>query len=118
MPLLTLQNLKTDEPSALDYTALDGATDSFPFTGTQETYLLLRNTDVSDITVTLIGDQATSVKRSGIVDIDVSAGKDVLVPAGSDVKVSLLNAAAYLSDSESQPDITGGAATLLAALVA
>lgn len=116
MPLLVKQQVKTLlEPEQFDFVALDGSTDSFPYAGGED-YLLLQNTDGSPITLTLLGDEATSVNRDGITSIDVSGGKSVEVPANGFEIVRLVAARAYLTDSTNQPDITGGAATVNAAL--
>lgn len=116
MPLLVKQQLKSlIEPSEFNLVALDGSTDSFPYSRGED-FLLLENTDSSPITVTLIGNEVTSVNRPGITTIDVSSGKAVTIPANGWVIVRLIAAEAYLTDSDNQPDITGGAATVNAAL--
>lgn len=114
MPALTLQTIRSLEPKAFTQVALDG-TDSFPFSGDRD-FLLLENTSGSSITLTLLGDQATTVNREGITQIDVSGGKSVPVPANSFVIVDLVNAAAYLRDSNNMPDINGGTSNISASL--
>lgn len=121
MPLIPNTTLKSDEPVNVTFTALDGSTDAFGYTG-QAAYLVFQNSDASPATVVLLGDQATTVKRDGITDIDVSGGKSVTVPAAAGgvngfTKVYLPAAAAYLKDSTNQPNITGGASTLSALLL-
>lgn len=116
MPALTLQQLRSSEPKAFTFTDLDGTADSFPYNG-DRTFLLLENTSGSNVTLTLLGDAATNVDRTGITTIDVSGGKSVVVPANASVVVDLVNAGAYLSDANNMPGITGGSADIRAAVV-
>lgn len=114
MPLLTKQVIRSTEPTALTFTALDGSTDSFSYSGGDEV-LILENTTGAEVTVNLKGDQATTVTRSGITVIDVSGGKSVTLAANSFTKITLRDANAYLTDSGGQPDITGASASINAA---
>lgn len=116
MPLLVQQSLGSAEPKAINFVALDGSTDSFPFNN-DRAFLILQNTSGSTVTVVLLGNTATTVPCPGITTVDVSAGKSVPIAANSSVVVDLTNARAYLSDSDNRPDITGGTANINAALV-
>ncbi len=117
MPLLVQQSLRSSEPKALSFVALDGTADSFPYSSSQRAFLILQNSSGSPVTITMIGDEATTVNRQGITSIDVSAGKEVIVPANGSQVVDLINAGAYLSDSDGIPDITGATSVISAALV-
>ena len=116
MPTLTLQTLRSAEPKAFTMVALEGGNlDAFPFSGNRD-FLLFENTSSSMVTVTLLGDTVTTVNREGITTVDVSAGKTVTIPANSSVTVDLVNAGAYLTDANNMPSITGGSASINAAL--
>lgn len=115
MPLLVRQTLSSTEPKEINVVALDGSSDSFPYNN-ERSFLMLQNTGSSNITMVLLGNSATTVDRSGITEIDVSGGKSVTVNAGDTMIVDLTNASAFLSDSDNQPDITGGTADINAAL--
>ena len=114
MPLLTKQAIRSSEPSTLTFTQLDGSSDAIAYTGGDEV-LVLENTSGSEVTVTLLGNQATSVTRSGITRIDVSGGKSIALPANSYTKIFLRDASAYLTDSDNQPAINGASASINAA---
>ena len=117
MPLLVQQSLRSEEPKALSSVDLDGTADSFPYSSAQRAFLILQNSSGSPVTVTLLGDEATSVNRQGITSVDVSGGKEVTVPANGSQVVDLINAGAYLSDSDGLPEITGATSVISAALV-
>lgn len=117
MTALTATPLRIDEPDTLPLVALDGATDTFPFSG-NASWLVLQNNDASPITVTLLGDQASATtKLRGVTDFDATGGKDVTIAANSIHYVYLPAAAVFLPDSNKTPAINGAAATVSAALL-
>lgn len=116
MPALVTQSLRSNEPDALNFVALDGTSDSFSYSG-GESWLFLQNTSGSPVTVVLLGDQATTVNKPGITVVDVSGGKSVVVPGNNSVKVPLISARDFLTDANNQPDITGGTSAIMAAVV-
>lgn len=77
--------------------------------------LILRNPTAGSLTVTLDGDQSTTVSVSGMGDVSVSAGKSITVAAGATRAVRLDTIAAYLKGTVAVTGGTGLEAILLTA---
>ena len=83
MPLLTEQDLATNDQQTVTYTLLDGS-DTF-VVPSGKSYLLTRNPTVSTVNATMIGDEAPvthncpgfGTQTTSPVNIDVLADEDV-----------------------------------------
>jgi hypothetical protein len=77
---------ETDSRGAIGAIALTlttlGASDTLPYDATKRQALLLQNTSGSSMTVTIDGADGTNVPIDGIGNVTVSAGLNVVVPAG------------------------------------
>ena len=88
----------------LVFTTLTG-TDDLVYNNQRTEILILQNTTGSDVTVTVDGSGATTANCPGIGDIDVSAGKELVVTASGSETISIASISAYLSGTVA---VTGG----------
>ena len=75
---------------------------------TRQQVLVVSNTTGGDLTINILGDQATTVACPGVGNVDVSGGFDALVSDGQTIYIPINSIRSYLSDTTNQPNITGG----------
>ena len=74
-------------------------------------YLAVDNGESGTLTVNLLGVGVTSATRSGLAPIDVSAGYNFTLAAGTEEKLKLTDRGAYLGSAKTVVDVTVTGAT-------
>ena len=114
MPAITATNMNTAGAVTVTEVTLDGATDTFTYTGGNAIIEFINDT-AGALSPVIIGDAATSVSAPGVPGgVDVSAGYSVgSIGIGESVNVKLSTIKGYLSGNLSVTSGTGLTARLL-----
>lgn len=94
MAAITSINAAQVGPFAAAITTLS-ASDTITFDANKKQLLVFRNTTAGSLTVTIDGSLGTSVNCPGVGTIDVSAGKAIVLAAGTSFAVVLSTISAY-----------------------
>ena len=78
-------------------TTLDGATDTFTFSGLKAPILIMRNDTGGSITPVITGDEATVIDCEGVGDVDVSGGVSQVIAPGEVFAVRLGTISGFLT---------------------
>ena len=108
MATFTINTIDAAE-TTLSKLNLAGGSDNFAYN--PNAVLYIDNKDAGSITVNLLGDGQTSESCPGYGDINVSAGKDIVVAVGDTVAVRLASYAKYLGASGNNVVVTTTGAT-------
>ena len=105
--------LNTTNDAENTISSLDLSAGPHTLTYNQGYILYLQNGEGADITVNLLGDGVTTGECPGYGSIDLSAGKDIVVPAGDTVAVRLQSYSKFRGGAGNTSNVTITGATSL-----